>query len=467
MKRPNVLLIYTDQQRWDTIGLLNPSIQTPNLDRLAERGAIFDHCFVNSPVCMPSRQSMLSGLYPSTVGTVCNGIHMPEDVLTVQKALGLYGYHTANIGKLHFWNHSDRDHRDVHPSYGFDLLTLSDEPGCYDDAYIKWVEEHDPAQVDNCRIQAPIPDPVPEYQNWRGEIVPKPPRGTHTPYVFEGPENLTHSAFVADEVSQYLDTHANRPFFVIAGMYAPHAPLNPPARFVEMYDPSTLETPCMNEGEDRYDLTADEWRVVKAYYYALITHIDDQVGRILESLKRNGLEENTLVVFTSDHGEHLGDHGLTGKGAAYDSCARVPLIVSYPGHVKAGELYHEIIEHVDLVPTILDYCGIQVPRRMQGRTFRALLESKVYEPRTSAYMEIKIPFGHAYKALRTYEYLYVVERSRGQVSEKLFNMQTDIHQLTDIARESGADEALADMRRQLLARWFEVESQYPLRTASY
>ena len=467
MKRPNVVLIYTDQQRWDTIGLLNSSIHTPNLDRLASQGALFDHCFVNSPVCMPSRQSMLSGLYPSTVGTVCNGIQMPDDILTIQRVLGLYGYHTANIGKLHFWNHSDRDHREVHPSYGFDQLTLSDEPGCYDDAYIKWVEEHDPTQIDNCRVQAPIPDPIPEYQGWRTEPVHKPPRGAHTPYIFEGTEHLTHTAFVADETADYIDVHHGEPFFVIAGIYAPHAPLNPPRRFVDMYEPSKLDLPQMNEGEDRHGLTADEWRVVKAYYYALITHIDDQVGRILESLERNGILDDTLVIFTSDHGEHLGDHGLTGKGAPYDSCARVPLIWSYPGQSRPGAILSEIIEHVDIVPTILDYCGIQVPPQMQGRSFRALLEGKPYEERSSAYMEIKIPFSRSYKAIRTHQHLYVMERSKVATQERLFDMSADPHQLRDVSDQAASQSILVELRRELLSRWFDVENQYPLRTASY
>jgi len=144
MKRPNVVLIYTDQQRWDTIHAGgNDLISTPVLDGLAAQGALFNHCYVNCPVCMPSRQSMLSGLYPTVTGTTTNGIEMPEGIMTVQRVLGLYGYHTANIGKLHFKNHSNRDHREVHPDYGFDHLELSDEPGCYGDAYIKWVEEKD------------------------------------------------------------------------------------------------------------------------------------------------------------------------------------------------------------------------------------------------------------------------------------------------------------------------------------
>ena len=168
MQRPNVLLLYTDQQRWDALGAAgNPLIRTPNIDALAADGTLFSNSFVNCPVCMPSRMSMLSGLYPNTLGIRCNGTEMPRDVPCVQNVLNLYDYHTANIGKLHFHNHAsyNRRHEDPHPSYGFRTLILSDEPGCYDDAYIKWVEMHDPAMVPRCRV-----DPPPA---WTGMPSPK------------------------------------------------------------------------------------------------------------------------------------------------------------------------------------------------------------------------------------------------------------------------------------------------------
>lgn len=467
MKRPNVVLIYTDQQRWDTLGAGgNALIHTPVLDGLAGQGALFKHCYVNCPVCMPSRQSMLSGLYPTVTGTTTNGIEMPEDIVTVQQILGLYGYHTANIGKLHFKNHSNRDHREVHPAYGFDHLELSDEPGCYDDAYIKWVEEHDPAQVDACRASTP-----PE---WRGVPVVAEPRRTVDPYVFRGPEHLSHTAFVAEQTAEYIDQHAGEPFFCIAGIYAPHCPLNPPRRFVDLYDLDAMPLPQMNPGEDGYGLSEDAWRRVVGYYYALISHVDDQVGRILAAIDRNGLAEDTLVIFTSDHGEHLGDHGRTGKSLPYDSCSRVPLIMRYPGEIGAGTTHDQIVEHVDLVPTILDVCGIQTPPDMQGRSFRALLRGRDYVERSSAWIEHRVPFRNAYRAVRTHDYLYWARAGRepgapGAVvrDELLFDMAKDPHQLTDVSGDPAYAEALSEMRAEMVRRLFDVESQYPLKTGEY
>jgi arylsulfatase A-like enzyme len=464
MKRPNVLLLYTDQQRWDALGCAgNPHVHTPNLDRLAEEGALLENAFCNNPVCMPSRQSMLSGRYPSTLGCTTNGIEMREDVWTLPRILASYGYHTASIGKLHFKNHAHRDHRAPHPRYGFDTLIVSDEPGCYDDAYIKWVEAQDPAQVAACRVSTP--------PAWDGEPVVKQPRNTHEPYIFEGPEHLTHTAFVAEETLSYLRRRdPARPFFCIAGFYAPHPPLNPPARFVEMYDPASLPLPHRDETPDAVpwramDLPDAQWRKVKAYYYALVSHVDDQIGRLLRYLEESGLREETLVIFTADHGEHLGDHGLIQKGPpGLDSCVHVPLLLSLPGAFGAGQRLASLVEAVDLAPTVLDYCGVQAPPFFQGRSFRALLEGGDYAPRPSAYIEFKDPFRSSWKVVRTHEFKYCAARDG---TELLFDLRADPHETRNVAADPGHADALHALRRELVRRWFDVEDQYPLRTGQY
>lgn len=458
-ERPNVLILYTDQQRWDSIHAAgNSLIHTPNLDRLAARGALFENAFCNNPVCMPSRQSMLSGMYPSAVGCAINGIEMRPETPTIATFLKPYDYHTANIGKLHFKNHSNRDHRDPHPRYDFDTLILSDEPGCYDDAYIKWVEEKDRSQVEACRCSTPpacVTRPV-----------HKQPRAPHQPYVFEGPETLTHSAFVASETIDFIHRHRTDRFFAIAGFYAPHAPLNPPARFVEMYNPDDMPEPLMNEGENERGLTPAEWRRVRQFYYALISHVDDQVGRILDALDEEGLTENTLVLFTSDHGEHLGDHGQTAKGPpGLDSCSHVPLLVSWPGQIPGGTVQDDLIEAVDLVPSILDYCGVQTPAYLQGRSFRPLLEQRSeYNRRKSVFIEYHDPFGASWKTVRTRHAFYTI-CNKG--TEMLFDLDRDPHQLKDLSTDSSRMTLRNEMRAELLRRWFDVESELPRRTAQY
>jgi arylsulfatase A-like enzyme len=457
MRRPNVLLLYTDQQRWDTIARAGyPHMHTPNLDGLAADGALLQNAFCNNPVCMPSRQSMLSGRYPSALGTTCNGIEMPPDVPHLATILKPYGYHAASIGKLHFKCHSNRDHREPHPSYGFDTLVLSDEPGCYEDAYVKWVKERDRSQLENCQVGTP--------PAWTGEPIQK-PREVVEPYAFEGPQDMTHTAFVAEETCAFIRRHAGEPFFAVAGFYAPHTPLNPPQRFVDMYEPAQLPEPVMNEGEDRFGLSPDEWRRVRAHYYALVSHVDDQVGRILAALDDAGLRDETIVIFTSDHGEHLGDHGLIQKGPpGYDSCAHVPLIVSWPGRIGGGAAPAELIEAVDLAPTVLDCCGVQAPPFFQGRSFRPLLEGGDYEERASVFIEHRIPFGRSWKTVRTQAHKYAA-CNNGR--ELLFDLEADPGELEDVAGRPEQAELLNAMRRELLRRWFDVERQYPLRTGQY
>ncbi len=472
MKRPNVVLLYTDQQRWDTIHYGgNPHIQTPNLDRLAERGVLLENAFCNCPVCMPSRQSMLSGRYPSTLGCVTNGIEMREDVLTLPKILKSYGYRTGNIGKLHFKNHSNRDHREPHPRYGFDTLILSDEPGCYEDAYIQWVREKAPDQVENCRSSTP--------PAWTGEPVHKQPRNTHEPYIFEGPEDLTHSAFVAEETIAFIRQHQQGPFFVIAGFYAPHPPLNPPQRFVEMYNPATLPLPHQDKADNqdlpwasrRLALSDEHWQKVKAYYYALVSHVDDQVGRILAYLEEAGLMDNTLVIFTSDHGEYLGDHGLVQKGPpGLESCAHVPLLWTYPNKIPGGQRVSALIESVDIAPTILDFCGVQCPPFFQGRSFRKLIEgaaaasADAYQTRNSVYIEHKAPFKRSWKTVRTQHFKYCTSDAG---TELLYDLQDDPYEQRNVAHHPEYREARERMRHELIRRWFTIENQYPLKTGAY
>lgn len=465
MYRSNIVLIYTDQQRWDTISALgNPLIHTPNLDRLCRTGTAFDHAFVNCPVCMPSRMSMLSGRYPAALGIANNGVPMPEDIECVQHILGRYDYRTANIGKLHFLNHSSygRNHRDPHPSYGFETMINSDEPGCYDDAYMKWVERHDPSAVDACRADTP--------PAWMGAPVHQRPREVTSPYVFDGPEQLSHTAFVAEETCDYIRRHATDRFFCIAGIYAPHCPVNPPQRFVDFYDPDDMPLPARAEGENFVDrqtgkpVPDSQWRKIKAYYYALVSHIDDQVGRIISTVEELGLRERTLIVFTADHGEYLGDHGRIAKGGAQDSSSRVPLVFSMPGTVDQDRVLNDIVEAVDIVPTVLDLAGVQQPPEMRGRPLvldsdrshrsgRAEAETDV-APRRSAFIELgSEQLGHHYKSVRTKEYLYACHRDG---EEELYLLETDPEQIRNVAAEPNAADVLSAARKELVERTFDA-----------
>ena len=223
MRRPNILLIYTDQQRWDALGAGgNPDVQTPNLDRLAAEGVNFDRYFVQNPVCMPSRVSFLSGQYPSTLGITHMGVPVPEDVTILPHYLKPAGYRTANIGKLHFLPHANREHRDPHPAYGFDHLEISDEPGVYEDAYRAWARAKDASQLEHLSVGLP-----PARRTYLDVMrledeVTHPQKGPlggarfdfSGPIPFPGNEAFTHSAFVGEQTCAFFGRAKPAAFFV-------------------------------------------------------------------------------------------------------------------------------------------------------------------------------------------------------------------------------------------------------------
>ena len=217
MKRPNILILYTDQQRWDALGANgNKEIITPSLDKLAADGVSFTHHFVQNPVCMPSRISMLSGRYPSSLGITHMGVPVPEDIVTLPHILKQYGYRTANIGKLHFLPHANRDHRLPHPAYGFDHLEIADEPGVYEDAYRAWARRRAPEQMDG--VSAGIP---PASRVWQrtmgiddGVVHRGDPEGRHDfdrAIPFAADDGLTHSAFVGEQTMEFIEQAGEEP----------------------------------------------------------------------------------------------------------------------------------------------------------------------------------------------------------------------------------------------------------------
>lgn len=414
---------------------------------------------------MPSRMSFLTGRYCSSLGIGTNGPVFPQDGIPVNQLLKPYGYYTAQIGKLHFWPHSRRDHRDPHPDYGFDTFILSDEPGCYDDAYIKWVESIDPEMVPKVRVSLPPAAAVAGVKSYSYV-----PRDTHEPYIFEEDEDLTHSAFVASEMCEFLEKQKpDRPFFAIAGFYAPHAPVNPPARFIKMYNTKDLPLPKLGRDESfashLKDVTPEKWQEIAAYYMALVSHVDDCVGKILDTLERTGLAENTIVIFTSNHGEYLGDHGRVQKGApGHDCIIRMPFIMRYPEKIKPGTVIDALVEGVDFVPTILDYCGIQTPGFVQGKSFKDLVEGRVDTHRDDVLMEMFWPQGHKAATVRTNEFKYCCSNDG---KELLYDLKKDPYELENVVGKHEYRDVLLDMVKRLNSRLIDAALNCRHRDAEY
>jgi len=456
----------TDQQRWDALGVNgNPDIKTPNLDRMAAEGVNFDHFFVQNPVCMPSRVSFLTGQYPSTLRVARNGVPVPEDTITLPKLLKNYGYISANIGKLHFLPHANRDHRDTHPSYGFDHLEISDEPGCYEDAYRAWVRRQSPDQLDFISVGLP-PQAEIYYKAMgiRDNIQHPPERFLKKAVAFRGRSEFTHTAFVADRTIEYIQQHHKNSFLCIAGFYSPHSPWVVPQEFLDIYEPDEFALPQfppeMDAKRSESFYSDAELRSARHGYYAMVSEVDYHVGRILDCLNEFGLRDDTIVIFTSDHGEWLGEYLRYGKGfPAHDCVSRVPLIIRWPDGIGSpGQTVAGIVEGVDVTPFLLEAAGIPVPYHLQGGSLLPALEEQSFSGRESALIE-----GERVKALRTARYYYV---SYADGRELLFDLEKDAQGYHNVANEPAYAQPLAEVRHRMLQHLMQMERPIP-RTWAY
>ena len=467
-KRPNILFLTTDQQRFDGLGINNPNaglVKTPVIDELAWSGANFTNFFVNNPVCMPTRACVLTGRRPHSHGVRENGIPLPEDEVTLAHWLGDHGYRTANLGKLHFLPHSGRDHTQPHPPYGFDVPLISDEPGCYPDAYIRWIRSIDPA------LEAKVRVPIPAVEDRGG------PTGH---WVFEGPEECSHTAWVADRTIEFIRgaSTANRPWFAIAGFYLPHSPCNPSQKYLDMYPVDEMPLPMRREGElddkppmfqriaqNTAHLTDRDWQEFRAYYYASCSFVDHHCGRILGALAGLGLEEDTIVVFHSDHGDLCGDHWMTSKHATnYDGIIRVPLAIRWPGKIDPGTSLCEQVECIDLMPTVLRAASLPAPEGCQGESQWDLVTGEGPGGKERVLVELTRPGGIDVRTIRTEGYKYSRLNSGHEV---LFDLTEDPDEFVNLAEDPAATGLLAEARLSMVDALMDAADPLPPAVAPY
>lgn len=355
---PNILWICTDQQRYDTIACLgNDHIRTPNLDRLAAEGTAFSKTYCQSPICTPSRASFLTGMYPSSVHGCMNGNnHWSEAAPLVTGLLADSGYDCGLVGKLHLSGTADK---------------MEERP--INDGYRVFEWSHSPRDR--------WPSGLNQYVDWAKS------QGAE----FGGKENtllnptpdLHQTTWCADRAIRFIESSGKKPWLLSVNIFDPHKPFDPPEEYLSRYNADDLPAPMFRES----DFAAQEAlagidfqtqcrnpeafnaKQLKAAYYAMIELVDENVGRMLDALEKTGQRENTLVIFMSDHGEMLGDHGLLLKGCRfYDGLVRVPLVLSWPGIIPSGVIKSDLVELTDIAPTLLDIAGMEVPSRMQGRS---------------------------------------------------------------------------------------------------
>lgn len=373
--RPNILLICTDQQRYDTIGRLGlRAVHTPNLDRLVDGGVAFERAYTASPVCAPSRASMMTGRFPSAHGLWANGVSLPEQTLFT-RMLADDGYRTGLIGKLHLsaaWRGRKEDPRDD----GFEFYRWAHDPKhpAPDNDYHRWLREEHPELFERAVAGTDITGADPEASGF--DMMPA---------------RAHYSRWASTRALEFLSGQQDeqRPFFLWVNFFDPHHPFVVPQEYLDRYPASEVSLGIDAESEPPLPAQLESMRsyanaagarafddysrdglveVVRAYY-AMITMVDEEIGRILDGLDSAGLTEDTLIVFTSDHGEMLTDHGLLLKGPAlYEGAVRVPLVLRWPGVLPAGQRRAALASLVDLPATILHAAGRGEPSWNQGES---------------------------------------------------------------------------------------------------
>jgi arylsulfatase A-like enzyme len=371
-KRPrNILFLWTDEQRPDTIGAYgNPRIRTPNLDRLAAGAVLFEWAYCSMPVCTPSRGTVLTGLYPHSHRAIYNNVPLPEDMPTIAELLRDYSYICGYAGKWHLG-------REIHPQRGFDAWWSSMEDG-----YIKDHQREGFSTYHHWLVRQGYQPP---------DTAPDGSKVFSRSTAARLPEAAGKPAFLAQEACRFLDTYGHQPFALYVNFLEPHMPFFGP--WDDLYAPEEMELPETWYGEpdpgmplrhrlrrahyasahNRHVRTNDErgWKELKARYWGLASLVDKYAGRILDHLEALGLTESTIVVYSTDHGDMMGEHRLIAKGVQYEGASRVPLIVRVPG-VEPRRIKTPVSQ-VDLLPTLLDALGLPVPGHAQGRSLLPLM----------------------------------------------------------------------------------------------
>jgi choline-sulfatase len=477
--RPHILFICTDQQRYDTLGCYgNTHVQTPTLDRLASEGVLFEQCYVQSPVCAPSRASLLTGRYVHAHGLWANGVTLPAHEQLVGRALTDAGYDCGLIGKLHLaaCEHGRLEQR-------------------LDDGFRTFVWAHDPYPG----------SPENQYHHWLHAHFP----ALYAAAVAQGdrisfdrlPTEAHYSHWVAEQAIDFLRAarDPDKPFCLFVNFFDPHHPFGAPQDYIDRYDPATLPQPIGYPDELAHKppilsdisrasyaghapgfttYTAEQIQAIVAAYYAMVTLIDDETARILATLDAVGLRDDTLVVFTSDHGEMLGDHQLLLKGPMmYEGAVRVPLILRWPGHLPAGERRADPVQWVDLSATLLDAAGAPPMARAQGQSVLPLAHGDTHAShRDWALCEYRNS-GHPHEPpvhttmLRHGRYKLIVYHGPPATarprSGELYDLQTDPHELHNLWDDPQHKDTRMELQELLLDVWVATEDHSQPRVANW
>ena len=452
--RPNVLFIMSDQHRWDCIAAAgNSKINTPNLDSIAADGVLFSNAYSCTPTCTPCRAALLTGLAPWHHGMLGYGRVAEKYPFELPQAMKDSGYYTFGIGKMHWY-----PHKTLHGFHG----TLVDESGR--------VEE---------------PGFVSDYRQWFAKAAPgQNPDATgigwndYRAAVYALDEKLHPTQWTGNTACRFIDSYdKHEPFFLKVSFARPHSPYDPPQRFWDMYNDNDMPAPFIGDWVDRYapynNTGNASWRCDRGVetaqhsrkaYYANITFVDEQVGRIIDTLKKRGIYDNTLIIFTADHGDMLGDHHLWRKNYAYEGSTHIPMLMRWPKNfdsvVNRGSKIENPVEIRDILPTCLDAANAAIPPKLDGQSMLDLVRKA--NPQWREYIDLEHDrtyndINH-WTGLTDGKYKYVFHAKDG--FEQLFDIQHDKSEAVDLARNPEYKSILTLWRDRLVAHLSERGAEY-------
>lgn len=431
-RKPNVLFIVSDDLRAALGCYGHPQVKSPNIDRLAARGVKFERTYCQFPLCNPSRASFLTGLRPDTTGVQENATHFRKvipDVVTLPQMFQQAGYYVARVGKLY--------HYGVPTQIGTD--GLDDPPS--------WQHKFNPRGRDK-------DDEEQVFTLVKGAY-----GGTLSWLAADGKDEEQTDAIGAEATIKLLEANQDKPFFLACGFFRPHTPYVAPKKYFEMYPKQNIELTKTTENDDdgipkpaltrkpvEQRMTDDQRREAMQAYYAAISFMDAQVGKVLDALDRLKLADNTIVVFFSDHGYLLGEHGCWQKQSLFEPSARVPMIIAAPGMKAAGKACGAPAELVDLYPTLADLCGLKPPANLAGVSLKPQLKDAATPGKGYAITQVRRGGGMMGKqptvkgySIRTPRWrLTQWENSSGRTIEnglELYDHESDPGEFTNLARD--------------------------------
>lgn len=485
----NVITIEADQLSAKWLGCYGcEAAHTPHLDALARQGVRFANAFTNHPVCMPARASTITGRSAQHHGVFYNGWELGTTAPTFPRLLQKAGVQTFGVGKYHLECHVGGAYNGVH-KYGFARAETTEDIRAGD--WLDWVEQNHPDCAEAALATVWPMDCLSHYgayrRDLRQEVLAARNRlgvriSATVPYISPVPERACQTRWIGDRAIAYLDERdPGRPFFLKMSFVDPHDPYDPPERFLGLIDEAKIPRPIQTDDPgvcalierlrtNRFvghhaSLTEDQWIALRRHYLASVAFLDEQVGRLVAYLEETGLAEDTAILFFSDHGDMMGDHGLPTKGSwHFDACCRIPLILALPGGPQ-GSVVEQTVTNLDIFPTVLALAGVPCSVPIEGDSLLPLVRGEALDRPDAALVETYGSYGDEYGPFRARSVVTPTARlTRFEDGHGLlFDLTSDPDETVDLYDQPAARELQCGLERTMLDLITRQYLQLPLR----